>query len=567
MPHPRAPRSNSVLFAALVFCVGFLGCGTSQPPTAPDSAITTPAAIPVSLSPRQAVISAGNSLQFTAIASSPKAGPFDWLVDGVIGGNRLFGTISPSGLYTAPPSFAPHTSVTITVASATKLLHVNVATVTLVQSPVLAPLSISPLTASLNPGQSQQFTALLGGTPDSAVEWFVNGVAGGNITVGTISSSGLYVAPQVVSASTLVTISAVSTHDTSNFSTAGISLNAISAPPNSSFTAVAHPIGINTSEAEYSWGSFPAAADLAFLKAHTITLIRLPIAWERAQPVLGGPLDPGYTSALKAFIAAAGAQGMQVIVDVHDYGRYNSHWAQDVLTNGVATPGGGTDPDDIIGSTTVPISAFADFWRQLAGILKGTTGLAYYDLMNEPHDMGGSDVWPSAAQAAVDAIRGVDAKTTILVEGTQWASARWWPWDNGNLHVNDSASNLLYEAHLYFDSDGSGRYAQSYSDSGAYPNVGVDRLQPFISWLQQNNAKGFVGEFGIPNTDPLWLPVLDNFLTAMQAAGISGTYWNYTFHSPNDPSWWPVNDPMSIINNGQANPQMDILVTHNTPVP
>jgi aryl-phospho-beta-D-glucosidase BglC (GH1 family) len=319
------------------------------------------------------------------------------------------------------------------------------------------------------------------------------------------------------------------------------------------------PIGINVSEAEYSWGSFAGESDLAYLKSNNIRLIRLPIAWERVQTTLGGALDPTYLAALKAFIVAAGAQGMQVIVDVHNYGRYNSQWAQDAAA-GPVDPGNG----DVIGSTALPISAFADLWTKLAGALKGTQGLGYYDIMNEPHDMGATNVWPSAAQAAVSAIRSVDMLTPVLVEGTQWASALWWPGDNGSLHIADPGNKLLYEAHLYFDSDGSGTYKQSYAASGAYPNVGVDRLQPFLTWLKQNNANGFLGEFGIPNNDPQWLPVLDNFLTALQAAGLSGTYWNYTFHSASDPSWWPVSDPMSIrIDIVQANPQMGILAAHD----
>jgi len=103
-----------------------------------------------------------------------------------------------------------------------------------------------------------------------------------------------------------------------------------------------------------------------------------------------------------------------------------------------------------------------------------------------------------------------------------------------------------------------GKQAESYGAQGAYPNLGVDRLQPFLSWLKQHNVKGFLGEFGVPNSDPQWLPVVDNFLTALKAAGL---------HSPSDPSWWPVNDPMSIINDGRANPQMGVLFKHDAPAP
>ena len=349
-----------------------------------------------------------------------------------------------------------------------------------------------------------------------------------------------------------------------------LAASAQAAPPAggaaSTTTLAAVPIGINMSEAEYSWGSFPSGDDLAYLKSNNISLIRVPIAWERAQPTLLGPLNSNYLSALKTFITAAAAQGMTVIVDVHNYGRYNVNWAADIASSGVATPGTGSG-EFIIGSPTVPTAAFADLWTKLAGGLKGTPGLGYYDIMNEPNGMGST--WPTIAQAAVTAIRTVDTNTQILVPGTQWSSAFWWPGDNGSLYtVTDPANKILFEAHLYFDADGSGRYLQSYRTQGATPTWGVEHVQPFLNWLTQHNAKGFLGEFGIPNNDPLWLPILDNFLTTIQAAGVSGTYWNYAFHSSSDPSWWPdTSDHMSIVTSPgfvQNNVQMPILSKHNT---
>ncbi|MFZ1975630.1 MAG: aryl-sulfate sulfotransferase, partial [Candidatus Acidiferrales bacterium] len=68
--------------------------------------------------------------------------------------------------------------------------------------------SISPSAAALAPGQSVQFQATLPGNPKS-VAWSVNGISGGNGTLGTIDASGNYTAPTDTQ-SMAVTIAAAS---------------------------------------------------------------------------------------------------------------------------------------------------------------------------------------------------------------------------------------------------------------------------------------------------------------------------------------------------------------------
>ena len=59
------------------------------------------------------------------------------------------------------------------------------------------------------PGATQQFTATItGGMPGAFVNWFAGGKAGGNTTVGTIDSTGLYKAPAVPTASGQIQITA-----------------------------------------------------------------------------------------------------------------------------------------------------------------------------------------------------------------------------------------------------------------------------------------------------------------------------------------------------------------------
>ena len=70
-------------------------------------------------------------------------------------------------------------------------------------------LAISPTNATVKTGQTQQFTATINGTAvSSGVNWFVNGIAGGNATVGTITTLGLYTAPATLPSPASVSISA-----------------------------------------------------------------------------------------------------------------------------------------------------------------------------------------------------------------------------------------------------------------------------------------------------------------------------------------------------------------------
>jgi hypothetical protein len=81
--------------------------------------------------------------------------------------------------------------------------------------------SISPLSAIVAARGQQQFTATVTNSLSLAVAWEVNGISGGNPTVGTISNAGLYIAPL---AQASVTITAVSQSDVSKSASATLSV-------------------------------------------------------------------------------------------------------------------------------------------------------------------------------------------------------------------------------------------------------------------------------------------------------------------------------------------------------
>lgn len=88
--------------------------------------------------------------------------------------------------------------------------------------------SVSPISASLVEGATQQFTAAVTGTNNSSVVWSVNGVSGGNPSVGTISANGFYTGPATPPSGNIAFVAATSAADSAVAGTATVS---VSAPP------------------------------------------------------------------------------------------------------------------------------------------------------------------------------------------------------------------------------------------------------------------------------------------------------------------------------------------------
>lgn len=307
-------------------------------------------------------------------------------------------------------------------------------------------------------------------------------------------------------------------------------------------------IGLNLSGGEFGGSAgtygydyrYPTLTELQFYNSHGVDLIRLPFKWERVQEALGGALDlKGDLALIKQVLVNAASLGMEVILDNHNYGRYG----------GIA-----------IGADGGPSAAqFADFWQKMAVELKDYSALVGYDLMNEPHGMPTSTIWKEAAQAATDAIRQVDLDNTIYVEGTGWSTAGSWLKYNSDLIINDPANKIVYEAHQYFDKSNSGTYANSYDADGTYPMIGVDRITAFVGWLEANNLKGMIGEFGVPSNDPRWFEVQKNVLDYMQAHNVDGTAWG-------GGTWWSTSYSMYTAKPGQLDSgYMDLLEKYFNP--
>jgi len=76
-------------------------------------------------------------------------------------------------------------------------------------------LGVCPASGSVQAGATETLTASLANTSDTEVSWQVNNIPGGNATIGTITSAGVYTAPATVPSQPTVTVTAVADADES----------------------------------------------------------------------------------------------------------------------------------------------------------------------------------------------------------------------------------------------------------------------------------------------------------------------------------------------------------------
>ena len=192
-------KKLTMLYALLA--LGLASCGGGGGGNHP------PPPVSVTISPTTASVEINNTAQFTATVRNTSNTAVNWLVNDVAGGNTTVGTISASGLYTAPAAVPNPNSVTVKAVSQADTSKSASATVTIT---LIITISIAPTAVTLPAGATQQFTATVENTTNTSVTWKVNDVTGGNSTLGTISTSGLYTAPLAPPPSGTVTVTAAS---------------------------------------------------------------------------------------------------------------------------------------------------------------------------------------------------------------------------------------------------------------------------------------------------------------------------------------------------------------------
>ncbi len=198
----RLPLGYKIFGLCLALALaGFLvacGGGSSGPP-------------PVTVTPSSAQVQLGATQQFTASAT------VTWSLSAF-----AVGTISSSGLYTAPTTGTTPASLTVTATPTTGTAGTAAITIPAIGVTV-SPSTVSTLYPSLSgaPAQTQQFMATVtGDSNDQNVTWAVTG----GILNGTIDQTGLYTAPASLPNPAGVTVTATSQADSTKSGSATVNL-------------------------------------------------------------------------------------------------------------------------------------------------------------------------------------------------------------------------------------------------------------------------------------------------------------------------------------------------------
>lgn len=285
---------------------------------------------------------------------------------------------------------------------------------------------------------------------------------------------------------------------------------------------------------------YPKFEDLYYFKAKGIRLLRIPFRAPRLQHEVGGELDydAGNTSDIKvlaAVVKEAERLGMWVMLDMHDYCERNIDGVlyeygvagRKVWDSAKNTWGDWEAMDEVV----LTKEHFADLWKKIATEFKDYTNIWGYDLMNEPKGININTLFDNY-QAAIHAIREVDTKAQIVIEGKNYASAAGWEGSSDILKdLVDPVNKIVYQAHTYFDKNNTGTYKNSYDQEiGGNVEIYKQRIDPFIAWLEKNNKKGMLGEYGVPYNghaqgDERYMDLIDDVFAYLKEKQLTSTYW------------------------------------------
>ena len=274
------------------------------------------------------------------------------------------------------------------------------------------------------------------------------------------------------------------------------------------------------------------ARDAHDIAAMGFDVVRLPVAWSRLEPQRG-QWDEAYLQQVADDVALLNRDGLYVVLDMHflDFGpRWDGsgapQWAALPLIPDIRFTQGDWGRH-LSPAQNAAMAYFwlspdwqADFmhaWQRVAARFADDSGVAGYDLYNEPHALPIPPLrferdwmWPLYART-IDAIGAVDPNHLFFVEGELFG-------DFPTMVDQLSAPDLVYSPH-------------EYTGSLVPPlfNGDVSALRDHVASVtteaREVPAAMWVGEWGKSRDEPMAAQWVDGLLDAYDDAGAGGWAW------------------------------------------
>jgi hypothetical protein len=206
--------------------------------------------VSVSVNPPSTTLTVNQTQTFSASVTGSSNTAVSWTLSPPVG--SIVG-----GVYTAPSSITSQQTVSVTATSQAAPTQSATSTITLTP----ATISVAPTQVTLTASQTAPFAATLTGL-GSGVTWQINP------QVGSITSSGLYTAPGSISAGQSVTVTAVSTSNSTLVATATIVLAAAGPPLVTLPVEVVGPAGTTKTATVYI--ASPVSGTLLSMQIHNL---------------------------------------------------------------------------------------------------------------------------------------------------------------------------------------------------------------------------------------------------------------------------------------------------------
>lgn len=208
----------------------------------------------------------------------------------------------------------------------------------------------------------------------------------------------------------------------------------------------------------------------------------------------GGALNSKNVAIYDKLVQSCLAVAELCIVSIHNYARWDG---------------------DIIGQSdgAVTNEHFASLWSQLATKYAGSPKIAF-GVMNEPHCLY-TEEWAETVQEVVSAIRKAGAiNNMIFLPGNNYQSAGAFMYDGSSqelsnvINLDGSTTNLIFDLHLYLDSDGTGTHSTCTTNNTVI-------FKNLARWLRANGRQAFLSETGGGATDSCMEYVCQELTTIM----------------------------------------------------